>query len=71
LLAFATELGLEAELETEQPSQKEPKKEQPSEKKPPRKKKETTQPTATNWLTRKIARAKQLPGATAALSIPW
>jgi hypothetical protein len=36
-----------------------------------RKKKETPQPTATNWLTRQIAKVKQLPGATAALAIPW
>jgi len=59
LLAFASELGLAAELEvketpqpTEQPSPKEPEKEKPSEKKPLRKKekekKETPQPTATN-----------------------
>ncbi|CAG8658241.1 3946_t:CDS:2, partial [Paraglomus occultum] len=40
------------------------------EKKQPRKKKETPQPTATNWLTRQIAKVRQLPGATAALSIP-
>jgi hypothetical protein len=57
---------------TEQPRQKETKRDKFSERKQPQKegeeKKETPPPASSKKLIEKI---KKLPGATAALSIPW